>query len=630
MQEAKFLELLSERGYGGESLPLFKKALDFSRRYLINKKRVLGDTYFEHSLRVASTLAESKAAPEIVITGILHGTSLYCSENEIKELFGDEVALLVQEEERLKQIKPKGTKLEADDLRKILLTMLKDVRVVLIKLANKLDNLRTIHVLPPKEQKRIAEEVLEVYAPLAYRLGMEKIKIKLEDLAFKIVNPRKYSEIDKFLEESAEQREQDAKDAIGEISNILKDKVPVVRIKGRPKQIYSIYRKMTQRKVKISEQYDLLGVRIIVPEVKDCYTLLGLLHENFEPIEGKLKDYVANPKPNFYRSIHTAVWLPNKKKIEIQIRTPEMEEFAEEGLAAHWRYKGVKSDEFFEKKISWLRGVLDLQKDNKELIETAKIDVFGDRIHCYTPKGDIKELPFSSTILDFAYLVHEEVGSTCVGGRVNGKFVPLRHQLKKGDVVEIITNKKQRPRRSWLKVVKSGRAKQKIRKSLREHEKGIAPFYYRLLKPVVKEELGILAESGSFPNAICTLAKCCRALPGESIVGLLTKRRVISVHKEDCRAALKEEERWIPVNWKDSFSQKIKFNVQAGERSGILADLLHTIVNTGFEVKEAKAKMLNKEAAECSFLVVPKNLEELKGLIERVRKVSGVRNIYFE
>jgi GTP diphosphokinase / guanosine-3',5'-bis(diphosphate) 3'-diphosphatase len=630
MNETKFLELLPQKGYKEEDFPKFKEAINFTRTYLKDKIREAGDTYLEHNLRVAATLVESKVSPEVVIAGILHGTSPYCSVEEIGKLFGEEAMLLVQEEERLKRLKPQGKHIAPEALRKILLTMLKDVRVVLIKLSNKLDNLRTIHVLPESEQKRISEEVLEVYAPLAYRLGMEKIKIQLEDLAFKITNPKKYSQIENFLKESSEEREQDIKNAISAIGNAIKNQVSVVKIKGRPKQIYSIYRKMTQRKVKLNEQYDLLGVRIIVPEIKDCYTLLGLLHENFDPIEGKLKDYVTYPKPNFYRSIHTAVILPNLKMIEIQIRTPEMDEFAEEGIAAHWRYKGSKSNEFFEKKISWLKGVLDLQKDGGELIETAKIDVFGDRIHCYTPQGDMKELPFGATILDFAYLVHEEVGGTAVGGRINGKFVPLRNQLKKGDVVEIVTNKNQRPRRSWLKVVKSARAKQKIRKSLREHEKGLASFYYRLIKPTVKEEVGLLVESESFPNAICGLAKCCRALPGEEIIGLLTKRRVISVHKDDCRSALKEQDRWIPVSWKNSFSQKINFSVHAGERSGILADLLHTIVNTGFQVEEAKAKLLNNDYAECSFLVVPKDLEELKKLIERVGKVNGVKNIYFD
>lgn len=387
---------------------------------------------------------------------------------------------------------------------------------------------------------------------------------------------------------------------------------------------------MTQRGVKLQEQYDLLGIRVIVPTTKECYILLGLLHETFLPIEGRLKDYIANPKPNFYRSIHTALRLPNGKIAEVQIRTPEMDEFSEEGIAAHWRYKGVKSDQFFEKKIAWLRGILDLQKeDNKEFVEAAKIDIFGDNINCYTPKGDVKELPREATVLDFAFLIHEEVGCHAVGARVNGTFVPLKHTLAMGDVVEILTNKNQRPRRNWLKIVKSSGTKHKIRKSLREHEK-LPAFHFHTFKPLIKEEQGILVESPEFPKAACVLAKCCLALPGTDITGLVTKRRLISVHRVECRVAHKEEERWVPVRWKETFNQKIRFYVDADERSGLLADLLHTIAVAGFEVKEAKAKLMSSDKAQCSFLVVPRDLEQLKGLVVKVGKVKGVKKIFFE
>ncbi len=625
-----FLEFCNEHGYNKEALIKFRKAFDFAERHFSDKKRVSGDSYFDHNVRVAEILADSKAAPEVVIAGMIHSALEYVSKEELEKTFGAEVCKLVRQEELLKRIKPRGTSFDPDALRKILVTTLEDVRAVLVKLANKLDNMKDIHVLPQDEQKRIAEEILDVYAPLAYRLGMEKIKIQLEDLAFRAINPRKYNEIEKFLEKSSEKLEQDISDSINCIKSIVVDEVLLVDIKGRPKQIYSIYRKITQRKVKLEDQHDLMGIRIIVPEVKDCYSLLALLHKNFEPVEGKLKDYIANPKPNFYRSIHTTLWLRNGRMFEVQVRTPEMDEFAEEGLAAHWRYKGVKSDEFFEKKMSWLRTVLEMQKDNQEFLETAQIDVFGDKIHCYTPTGDVKELPFEATILDFAYLIHEEVGNKAIGGKVNGKFVPLRHQLRKGDVVEIITNKRQRPRRSWLKIVKSGSARQKIRRSLKESEKGFVPFYFRLLHPDLRGETGLLAESASFPKATCILAKCCHALPGEPIVGIATKRRVISVHRNDCRAALKDEERWIGVSWRNTFSQKIRFNVRAEERRGLLADLLHTIAAARFEVKEAKAKLVDNDMAECSFLIVPKDLEELKSLIAKINNVSGIKKIYFE
>ena len=290
----------------------------------------------------------------------------------------------------------------------------------------------------------------------------------------------------------------------------------------------------------------------------------------------------------------------------------------------------MKSDQFFEKKTAWLKGILELQKDgNQEFLELSKVDVFGDTIYCYTPKGDVKELPKEGTILDFAYLVHEEIGNHTVGGRVNGKFVSLKHELVSGDVVEILTNKSQRPRRDWLKIVKSASARQKIRKSLREHEK-LPALHFKQIKPITTEEQGILAEAPEFANAVCVLAKCCYPLPGENIAGLATKRRIISVHKTDCRAALKEEERWIEAQWKNGFNQKIRFYVTADERSGLLADLLNTIANTGFEVKEAKAKLLSPTLAECSFLVVPRDLGHLKELVTRVQKVRGLKKVYFE
>src|SRR3989344_4956521 len=610
----KLQELVRKKGYSENDVQVFMDAQVIAKEFLGKQKRLSGDTVFDHNVRVAEILADSKVPPEVITAGILHGILDHCDEQKLKK-FGDEVLQLLKGVEYVKELKSKNKKLEADALRRILLTTLKDVRVIFLKLAIKLDNLRSIGIFPEDRQRQIAEEVLEIYAPLANSLGLERIKNNLEDVSLAILHQQKYKEIVEFLHRSQEQRDEDLRYAIDLITKAVADKVTIIKIKGRSKHIYSIFKKMVQRKVPLDEQSDLSGVRIIVPDVKDCYTLLGILHENYQPLEGKLKDYIANPKPNLYRSLHTGVKLPNGNVIEAQIRTPEMDEFAEEGLAAHWRYKGVKSDQFFEKKMSWLKGIIDLQSEpNKEFVEIAKVDVFGDKIYCYTPKGDVKELPKDASLLDFAFLVHEEVGSKAVGGRVNRKFVPLRHTLILGDVVEVITNKNQHPRRDWIKIVKSARVKQKIRRFLRQHDK-LSPFHYRDLKPIIKEEQGAMVESEEFPNAVCLLAKCCHPLPGEQIVGIITKRKVISVHKEDCRHALKEESRWIEVNWKDSFNQRNKFLVRAEERRGLLADLLNTIATAGFEVKEAKAKLIDISNAECSFVVIPKGLEHSALLI---------------
>ena len=631
MDKDKFLAQSKLFGYRENFLQNFSNAIDLIEKELKEKKRISGDTFFEHNLRIGLILVENKSVQEVVLAGLFHGHLSDPTLNVVREQFGKEVYSLIKEVEEIEEIKHRNRKLDAEALRKIFLTTLTDVRVILVKLANKLDNLRTVRSLPKNTQERVAHEVLEIYAPLAYRLGIDKIKTELEDLAFRILSPRKYDNITNFLKESNEQRQKNIVEAIRVIKRVVNERIDVVSIDGRSKQVYSIYKKLKKKKTSLNKLFDLLGIRIIVSDEKDCYSLLGLLHEVFEPIEDRLKDYIANPKPNLYRSIHTGVKLPNGTVAEIQIRTPEMNEFAEEGIAAHWRYKGMSSEQSFEKKIAWLRGILDLQKDegNKEFLEAAKVDVFGDSIYCYTPKGDTKELPKNATILDFAFSVHEEVGNHSVGGRVNGKFVPLKHIITHGDVVEIVTNKNQRPRRSWIKLVKSSKARQKIRKSLKKYEK-LPALYFRTFKPTITEEQGILVESEEFPNAFCVLAKCCNPLPGEDIVGILTKRKIVSTHKDDCRLAKKEEERWVPVNWKEAFNQKIKFYINAHERSGLLADLLHTIANAGFEVKEAKAKLVDMEHAQCNFSVIPRDLGHLKELVNRVNKVKGVTKVFFE
>lgn len=630
MNEDSFLEQCAENGYDEKARAQFEEALLLTQN-LKTKKRLSGDSYFDHNVRVATILLENHATPEVVTAALVHHVLPTIPEARIRELFGADILTIIKGEEEIKTLKERNEMAEAETLRKIFLTTFKDVRIIVLKLANKLDNLRTMQQFNAAEQERIALEALEVYAPLAYRLGMERLKNQLEDQALQILDPDGYQKIVTFLEHMGAQREREVEQVIAAVQTLCAGKVEVSSIKGRLKHVYSIYKKVKLKKLSLEELYDLLGIRIIVPEVKDCYVVLGILHENFEPVDGRLKDYIATPKPNFYRSIHTAVVLPNRKKVEVQIRTAEMDEFAEEGIAAHWRYKGIKSDEYFEKKIGWLRGLLELQKneDTQELLESAKVDIFGDEIYCYTPKGDMKELPRGATVLDFAYSVHEHIGNHAVGGKVNGKFVPLKEELAQGDVVEIVTNKKQRPRRSWIKFVKSTRAKQKIRKSLREYET-VAPLLYRAPKPLLQDNVAILVESQEFPKAACVLAKCCHALPGEEIVGIVTKRRIISVHKRGCRAAEKEEERWVDVTWKDSFAQKITFFVDAEERSGVLADVLHTIASAGFEVKEAKAKLIDRGHVQCSFTVIPRGLEQLQEMVTRVKKVKSVTKIYFE
>lgn len=618
MNRDEFFKLCAEKKY---DLGTIEKALDLAWQELGEKKRLSGDSFFDHNLRSCELLVDINAEIDVIIACLLQGVGIGANE------FGEGVTGILNGLDELRGLKDKNASADAASIRKILLSTLKDVRVVFVKLVNKYDNLCSVEVHTLDEQKRMAQEVLDIYAPLAYRLGLEKIKVALENRALEILHPIEYGEILKFLEQSSEERAGRVSRAIEVISRIAQDEVSIVKIKGRPKHIYSIYRKTFEKGTPLDKQYDHLGIRVICSTIRDCYTILALLHQNFEPIEGRLKDYIANPKPNSYRSIHMGLFF-EEARLEVQIRTEKMDEFAEEGVAAHWRYKGVKGERDFEKKTAWLKGLLDLQKDG-DLLETVKVDVFGDKVYCYTPRGDVKELVKGAGILDFAFMIHEHVGNTAVGGRVNGKFVPLKHVIESGDVIEVVTNKNQRPRRGWLKLVKSAKARQKIRKSLKEHEK-LAPTFFRHIKRDVKDIEESLCESEEFVNATCVLAKCCLPIPGSLIVGILTKRRVISVHGQECKRAIKEEDRWVPVKWKETFSHKIRFFVEAHERSGLLADLLHTISQSGFEVKEAKAKLLDREREECSFLVVPRDLGELKQLIERVSKVKGILRIYFD
>ncbi len=622
-----FLKLCTKQEYTIETCNRFQETLEFAKIVLDNKKRLSGESYYHHNLKVGEILVDNRSEPEIVIAGLLHNLLENLSKELIEKRFGKDILKLLEGVHELGMIKLKHKEVDPDALRKIMLTTLKDPRVILVKLAHKLENMKTVYVFTKKEQIRLAEEVLEIYAPLAYRLGVEKFKVQLEDLAFHTLHPKKYKQITEFLKDTEEQRQNHCEQTIEIIKKLIGTKAKIKKIKGRTKHMYSIYKKLHFRKVPLPQQMDLLGIRIITEDIEDCYTVLGLLLEQYTALDGTMKDYIANPKPNFYRSIHTALKFPHGKVVEVQIRTQEMDEFAEEGVAAHWRYKGVKSDELFEKKISWLRNVLDLKKTN-ELLESVKVDLFGDKIQCYTPKGDVKELPVDATLLDFAYIVHEHIGNHAIGGRVNGKFVPLKHKLKNGDIIEILTNKKQRPRRGWIKIVTSAKARQKIRKSLREFEK-LPALYFRTFKPSVKEDLGVLVHSEDNPHATCVLAKCCRPIPDESIVGIINKRKVISVHTDECRFALKEEKRWVPVQWKRKYNQKIQFFVRADERSGLLADLLNTVVRAGFEVKEAKGKLVGGEQAECSFTLIPRDLNHVKELVKKVNKVKGVHRVYF-
>lgn len=360
--------------------------------------------------------------------------------------------------------------------------------------------------------------------------------------------------------------------------------------------------------------------------------MLGVLHEKYIPLEGRLKDYINSPKPNGYQSLHTVLKIPDLgKEIEVQIRTEKMDEFAEEGPGAHWKYKNVEGDVAFEKKVGWLKALMESQRgsSDKEFMKSLKLDLFANKIYCYTPKGDARELPRGSTLLDFAYSIHQEVGERAVGGRVDGRFVSLKEVLKNGVVVEILTNKNQRPRRDWLKFVVSSRAKSKIKQGIRRYESIPVP-KTQTVKAKRETDFESLVESVEFPNANFSFAKCCYPLPKDALLGVMKSHKKVLVHKRDCKRLGGNLKNAVLVSWKEKFNRPLNLKILSGERSGILADLLNTISRGGFVVRRANAKIVGNGDVECDFVVIPKKLDEVCSMVDRVRKVRSVKQVFFE
>ncbi len=632
MENCKKLIKFCKMKYTSKDLKLIEKAIKFIDSSLKGNKKFSGKSFADFNIDVAEILVRSGLSAEIVIAGILYGTEKTISSEIISENFGKEISEIVFGQLRLRTIRNNNFSVQADLVRKILLTGLNDVRVVFVKLAVKLANLRIISALEEKEQKRIAEDILELYVPLATRLGLDYIKNNLEDLAFRVIHPRKCQEISNFFKESKQERDRFIRRFIKEIEKDLKSKVELVEVKGRNKQIKSIFDKIINRGVALEKQKDHYAIRIIVKDKDDCYGTLGILHEKYIPITGRLKDYVNSPKPNGYQSIHTVLRLPDsEEEIEVQIRTEKMDELAEEGGAAHWNYKKIGEDASFEKKVGWLKALIKSQKDssNKEFMKDIKLDLFADKIYCYTPKGEAKELPAGATLLDFAYYIHQEVGERAVGGRVDGKFVSLRKTLKNGCVVEILTNKNQRPRRDWLKFVVSAKAKSKIRNGIRKHESIPVP-HKRTIKISNENDFDSLVESHEFPTGKFSFAKCCYPLPKDELLGIMKSHQKFLVHKTDCSRIANNLKNAVPVFWRSEFNRPLNFKILCEDRSGVLADLLNTISRIGFVVRSANAKLVGNEYVECDFVVIPKELEEVCLMIERVKKIRSVVQVFFE
>lgn len=697
----------------GADLKLLDDAYQFAAAAHQGQKRRSGEDYITHPLNVAAILAELQLDVVTIAAALLHDVveDTPISLDTIREIFGDEVALLVDGVTKLSRLEYK-TKEEqqAETLRKMFLAMAQDIRVILIKLADRLHNMRTLKHHPPEKQQEIARETLEIFAPLAHRLGIFRLKWELEDQSLRYLEPERYYELVNSINMKRREREEYIQQVVKILGEKLAEGGIKADIQGRPKHFYSIYNKMMKQGKELSEIYDLIAVRVIVDSVKDCYAVLGLVHALWKPIPGRFKDYIAMPKPNMYQSLHTTVIGPNGDPFEIQIRTWEMHRTAEYGIAAHWRYKedGGNSDPDFEKKLTWLRQLLDWQRemrDPREFMESLKIDLFSDRVYVFTPKGDVVELPAGSVPIDFAYRVHTDVGHRCTGARVNGRIVPLDYKLKTGDIVEVLTTKGSRPSRDWLHIVKTSQAKNRIRQWFRKEEReknlargremlekecqkqGLDP--EEILKPALlqeaarkfnvatNEDLYVMVGDGVIPpsqvlgrlkgeeevpppaevaktavkpwsgygkpshgirikgldNLDIRLAHCCNPLPGDAILGYITRGRGISVHRIDCpninHHRETEKERIIEVAWGDTSDATYQVHIEALalDRPNLAMDIMAAVADTKTIINSVHARATRNDQALVDLKIEIRSLEHLNYIMDKIRRIRDVMEV---
>ncbi|MBI3183589.1 MAG: bifunctional (p)ppGpp synthetase/guanosine-3',5'-bis(diphosphate) 3'-pyrophosphohydrolase [Myxococcales bacterium] len=462
-------------------LDLIKKAYVYSAKVHQGQIRKSGEPYLVHPLEVAGLLAQLKLDEASIVTGLLHDTieDTLATSEELTELFGPEIAQLVDGVTKLSKFSASATmsqeEKQAENFRKMIIAMAQDIRVILVKLADRTHNMRTLEHMAPEKQARIAQETLDIYAPLANRLGISWVKTELEDLSFKYLKPQEYEDLLQKVDQRRKEREQYIADVVRLIEDKLKERGLEGRVSGRFKHLHSIYKKMRAQGIDFDQVHDIIAFRLLMPSIPSCYEALGLIHQLWKPVPGRFKDFIAIPKPNMYQSLHTTVIGPLSERVEVQIRTEEMHKIAEEGIAAHWAYKEGKSIiSRDDEKFAWLRQLMEWQqdlKDPKEFLETVKVDLFTDEVFVFTPKGDVKSLPRGATPVDFAYAIHSDVGHKCVGSKVNGKIVPLRYKLKNGDQVEVLTSPQAHPSKDWLTFVKTSRAQQRIRQFIKQQQR---------------------------------------------------------------------------------------------------------------------------------------------------------------
>ena len=702
-------------------LQLLQRAYDFASEAHVGQKRISGEPYITHPVSVAYILASLKMEMVVIVAGLLHDTveDTGVTLEDVANNFGTEAAQLVDGVTKLGRWEYNSKEeRQVESLRKMLLAMSRDIRVIIIKLADRLHNMRTLQYQQEHKQREVALETLDIYAPLAHRLGIYRLKWEMEDLAFRYSNPEKYYELSHMVASTREKREE----TINAIVEIMKEKLQEVNIEaeiqGRPKNLYSIYTKMQKQQVEFNQIYDVMAVRVLVNTVRDCYAVLGTVHTLWVPIPGRFKDYIAMPKSNMYQSLHTTVVSPQGGPLEIQIRTWEMHRTSEYGIAAHWRYKeGGDKEDNLDRKLTWLRQILDWQedlKDAREFMEGLKIDLFDDVVFVFTPKGDVMEFPAGSTPIDFAYRVHTQVGHNCVGVKINGKIMPLDYELTNGDRVEILISKQSRgPSRDWLNIAKTSQAKTKIRQwfkkehrddhvvrgkeslereikkcgleqelikgeQLREQCKkmnlaslddlyaavgnGIvsaASLVNKLRekefrenkKKFISDGLGELLQlSESHPlsswgkptqgirvsgvdNILIRLAHCCNPVPGDDIVGYITRGRGVSIHREDCanvEPMLDEPERLVEVAWDEDFESPFQVHLEiiGADRAGLLNDIMAVLMELKISANWVTARGRKDNTGLVEIILDLKNKKQLDDIINRISRVENVYSVH--
>ncbi len=691
---------------------LIKKAYVYSTEAHRGQVRKSGEPYVTHPLEVSCLLADMKLDEYAISAGILHDTveDTDATKEELQALFGDQVADIVDGVTKLNIPFNTAFEKQAENFRRMLVAMAKDIRVILVKLADRLHNMQTLDHMAPHKQERIAKETLEIYAPLANRLGIYWVKAALEDLCVKYLHPKDYQDIASRLEKTAKSRA----GYIEEIRGVLQEKMTEAgvprQVKGRVKHIYSIWRKLKAQNIEFEQVNDIIAFRLITDDVAHCYQALGICHATWRPVPGRFKDFIAMPKPNGYQSLHTTVIGPDVQRVEIQIRTEEMDDVAEHGIAAHWAYKeGKPAGPKGEDQFAWLRQLMEWQRDLKDptdFISTVKVDLFSDEVFVFTPRGEVKELKRGSTPVDFAYMIHSEVGDHCTGARVNGRIVPLRYRLKNGDTVEIMTSPNQRPNKDWLAFVKTGRARTRISAYLRREQRRRAvqmgreildkeaKRYGRSLQKLMKDGSMARAVDGGryhkpedllaavgygkakaldvlqkalpedvlskgpqedkpksrlerlfsavakksqtgvsvqgLDDLLVRFAKCCNAVPGDPIVGFVTRGRGITIHGLGCDKALQlDPERKVDVRWdsRSSVPRSVQLKVVTEDKPGILATMSQTFSGAGVNILNANCKTRKDSRATNMFLVTVKDAEQLRRVMKDIEALSGVHSV---